>query len=179
MPEAVVRWVHSLFGTLGGIWGRTLYILGVAGYNKTIWDVFALQGEQEEAGECLYGARFVEHFPIRQVVPDGLAQARFCSWAHWARFFIGKNMYCSRYNIFTYNALFYKCLSMREWVDGIGCVWMTLSRLGRCSHLGYNSFTCLRFMAGVPHMHHKLINKYILSPRRGSCLLIRPRASAS
>jgi len=135
--------------------------------------------KQEEAGECLYGARFVEHFPIRQVVPDGLAQARFCSWAHWARFFIGKNMYCSRYNIFTYNALFYKCLSMREWVDGIGCVWMTLSRLGRCSHLGYNSFTCLRFMAGVPHMHHKLINKYILSPRRGSCLLIRPRASAS
>ena len=40
--------------------GQKLYILGVAGYNKTIWDVFALQGEQEEAGECLYGAKFVE-----------------------------------------------------------------------------------------------------------------------
>jgi len=27
-----------------------LYILGVAGYNKPIWDVLALQGEQEKAG---------------------------------------------------------------------------------------------------------------------------------
>ena len=169
MPDVAVGWVRSLLGSLGGIWGGNLYILGVAlaGYDTPIWDVLALQGKREEAGERLYGARFVELFPIRQAVPDGLAWARFCSWARWARFFIGKSMYCSRYNIFTYNALFYKCLSTREWVDGIGCVWMTLSRLGRCSHLGYNSFTRLRCMAGVPHMHHKLINKYIYCPQGG------------
>jgi hypothetical protein len=29
-------------------------------------------------------------FPIRQAVPVGLAQARFCSWARWARFFTVK-----------------------------------------------------------------------------------------
>ena len=40
--------------------GQKLYILGVAGYNKPIWDVLALQGEREEAGERLYGAKFVE-----------------------------------------------------------------------------------------------------------------------
>ena len=40
--------------------GQKLYTLGVAGYNKPIWDVLALQGEREEAGERLYGAKFVE-----------------------------------------------------------------------------------------------------------------------
>ena len=60
MPEAVVGWVRSLLGALGGISGRKLYILGVAGFITPIWDVLALQGEQEEAGERLYGAKFVE-----------------------------------------------------------------------------------------------------------------------
>ena len=40
--------------------GWKLYILGVAGYNKPIWDVFALEGKREGAGERLYGAKFVE-----------------------------------------------------------------------------------------------------------------------
>ena len=48
MSEVAVRWVHSLSGMMGG---QKLYILGVAGYNKPIWDVLALQGEREEAGE--------------------------------------------------------------------------------------------------------------------------------
>ena len=39
---------------------QKLYILGVAGYNKPIWDVLALEGEQEEAAEHLWGAKFVE-----------------------------------------------------------------------------------------------------------------------
>jgi len=60
MPEAVVRWVRSLLGALGGISGGKLYILGVAGFITPIWDVLALQGEREEAGERLYGAKFVE-----------------------------------------------------------------------------------------------------------------------
>jgi len=37
-----------------------LYISGVARYNKLIWDVLALEGEREEAGEHIYGAKFVE-----------------------------------------------------------------------------------------------------------------------
>ena len=39
---------------------QKLYILGVAGYNKPIWDVLLLKGEREEAAECFYGAKFVE-----------------------------------------------------------------------------------------------------------------------
>jgi hypothetical protein len=42
-----------LLGTLGGISGRKLYILGVAGYVTPIWDVLALQGERDEAGQGL------------------------------------------------------------------------------------------------------------------------------
>jgi len=82
--------VRSLLGSLGGISGGKLYILGVAGYNTPIWNVLALQGERKEAGEHLHGAKLINFFPIKQAVPDGLAQARFCSWAHWARFFIAK-----------------------------------------------------------------------------------------
>jgi hypothetical protein len=111
--------VRSLLGTLGGISGGKLYILGVAGYATPIWDVLALQGEQEEAGQRLYGAKFENYVRIRQAVPVGLAWARFCSWARWARFFIGKKVYYSSYHIFTYNVLFYKPLGRRERVDGM------------------------------------------------------------
>jgi hypothetical protein len=78
-------------------------------YYTPIWDVLAPQGEQEQA---LIGLRTCSRcpvFPIRQVVPVGLAWARFCSWAHWAPFFIEKKRYCSIYNTFTYNLLFYQC----------------------------------------------------------------------
>jgi len=44
---------------LGGFGGSKLYILGVAGYNKPIWDVLAPQGEREEAGERLWGDRLL------------------------------------------------------------------------------------------------------------------------
>jgi hypothetical protein len=44
---------------LGGFGGGKLYILGVAGYNTPIWDVLALQGEREEAGERLWGDRLL------------------------------------------------------------------------------------------------------------------------
>ena len=50
---------------VGCVGGGELYILGVAGYNKPIWDVLALQGEREEAGERLYGAKFENYVPIR------------------------------------------------------------------------------------------------------------------
>ena len=57
MPETVVGWCAHCWGLIGG---EKFCILGVAGYNRPIWDVLALQGEQEEAGERLHGAKFVE-----------------------------------------------------------------------------------------------------------------------
>jgi len=55
MPKAVVGWCAHCWGLIGG--GK-FYILGVAGYNTPIWDVLALQGEREEAGERFHGAKF-------------------------------------------------------------------------------------------------------------------------
>jgi hypothetical protein len=95
MPEVVVGWVRSLLGSLGGNLGRKFYISAVAGHNTPIWDVLALQGEREEAGEHLYGAKLINFFPIRQAVPVGLAWARICYWACWARFFIIQITYMS------------------------------------------------------------------------------------
>ena len=83
-------WFCSL---LGGFGGRKLYILGVAGYNRPIWDVLALQGVWEEAGGHFSGAILINFFPIRQPVPGGLARAQFRSWARSARVFIEKIVY--------------------------------------------------------------------------------------
>jgi len=52
--------VRSPLGSLGG---RKLYILGVAGFITPIWDVLAPQGQQEEAGEHIYGAKINQFFP--------------------------------------------------------------------------------------------------------------------
>jgi hypothetical protein len=49
MPDVAGGWVRSLLGALGGISGGKFYIWGIVGYNKPIWDVLALEGEQEEA----------------------------------------------------------------------------------------------------------------------------------
>ena len=56
--DCVHCWAH--WAGWGGFLGGKFYILGVAGYNKPIWDVLALEGEWEEAGERLYSAKFVE-----------------------------------------------------------------------------------------------------------------------
>ena len=83
--DLVHCWAH--WAGWGAVLGRKFYILGVAGYNKSIWDVLALEGEREEAGEHLWGDRLLgsfpirDSFPIRQVVPVGLPWARFCSRA--------------------------------------------------------------------------------------------------
>jgi len=44
-------------------------------YYRPIWDVLAPEGEQEEAGEHIYGAKLINFFPIRQAVPVGLPWA--------------------------------------------------------------------------------------------------------
>jgi hypothetical protein len=120
MPDVAGGWVRSLLGALGGISGGKLYILGVVGYDTCIWDVLALEGEREEAGEHLYGAKFVELFPIRQAVPDGLAWAWFCCWACWAQFFIEKKLYNSKYNTYISILPFFVAQGRREWMDGFG-----------------------------------------------------------
>jgi hypothetical protein len=103
MPDVAGRWLRSLLGVLGG--GK-LYILGVAGYNTPIWDVLALQGVPEEAGEHNCGAILINFFPIRQAVPGGLAWARFWSWAHLVGVSGCKNLYSgSRIIIIIYPTL--------------------------------------------------------------------------
>jgi hypothetical protein len=92
--------VCSLLGALGGILGGKFYIWGIVGYNKPIWDVLVLEGEQEEALNRLGMGSISPGFPIRQAVPLGLARAQNCCWAHWARFFKYKKVYCSKYSIF-------------------------------------------------------------------------------
>jgi hypothetical protein len=116
----------SFGGTLGGKCGGKLYISGVAGYNTPIWDVLALQGEREEAGERLYGAKLIKSFPIRQVVPVGLAWDWFCSWARCAWSYILKNLYLSSSNLFKRSTLFLVPLGWREWMDGGQWIWMLL-----------------------------------------------------
>jgi hypothetical protein len=90
MPDVAGGWLRSPLRTLGGILGREILYLGVAGLDTPIWDVLALQGEEEEALNCLRTGSISPGFPIRQAVPLGLARARFCCWARWARFFIEK-----------------------------------------------------------------------------------------
>ena len=63
--------------TVGCIGAGKLFILGVAGYNKPIWDVLAPEGEWEEAAEHIDSLRLINIFPIRQAVPVGLAWAQF------------------------------------------------------------------------------------------------------
>ena len=63
MPDVVGGWVHSLLGTLGAILDAKLYILGVAGYDKPIWDVLAPEGEQEEAGEHIDSPKLIKFLP--------------------------------------------------------------------------------------------------------------------
>ena len=49
MPDVAGGWLRSLLRTLGGIFGREISYLGVAGLDTPIWDVLAPQGVQERA----------------------------------------------------------------------------------------------------------------------------------
>ena len=73
--------------------GQEIIYLGAAGSGTPIWDVLAPEGEQEEAAEHIYSSRLINFFSIRQAVPVGLAWSWFCSWVHWAPFFMEKKSY--------------------------------------------------------------------------------------
>jgi hypothetical protein len=113
MPDVAGGWLHSLLRTLGGILGREILYLGVAGLDTPIWDVLVLQGEEEEVLNRLRTGSISPGFPIRQAVPLGLAQAWFCCWARWARFLMQKKKYITCYSIFTYNSPFFVCRGRR------------------------------------------------------------------
>jgi len=110
MPDVVLGWFCSLLSTLGGIFAWEISYLGVEWLITPIWDVLAPQREQEWVLNHLTMRPRSPAFQIRQAVPVGIAQARFYSWARWAWFCMVKNLYYSRYNVFTYNVLFYKCV---------------------------------------------------------------------
>jgi hypothetical protein len=136
MPEAVVGQCARCWARWGGIGGGNFYIWEGLVYYMPIWDVLAPQGVAGGSGRACGNMFQLSGFPIRQAVPVGL-WARFCSWARWARFFIEKKVYCGRHSVFTYNLLFYKLVSRREWMDGVELVRMTTSKLGRRSQLGF------------------------------------------
>ena len=139
MSEVVIGWCARCWAGLGL---ENLYL----GRNDTLYTHLGCFGGPAGAGGSRRAsgrASQMSGFQIRQVVPVGLARARFCSWARWARFFIEKNMYCSTHGVFTYNLPFLKSLGKWEWMDGIGWVRMTSSQLGKHSHLG------LGFGAGI------------------------------
>ena len=98
MCDMAGGWLRSL---LGGFGGGKLYIWGVVGYDKPIWDVLTPEGEREEAGEHIYGPKLIKFFPIRQPVPGGLARARFWLLGSLALIFGCKKMYISRHNTST------------------------------------------------------------------------------
>jgi hypothetical protein len=121
----------------GGISGWDILYLGIYGLYTPIWDVLVPEGEQEGEGgsrKALENVFQKSRFQIRQVVPVGLGPQN-SSGAHWAPFFIEKNVYCSKYSIITCNIPFSKCLGRREWMDGVGWVWMMTSQIGKRSQL--------------------------------------------
>jgi hypothetical protein len=126
MPDVAVGWLRSLLRMLGGIFGREISYLGVAGLVTPIWDVLAPQGEQERALNHLRTCSRSLAFPIRKAVPVVLDQAQFCCWARWAWFFAVENMYITSYTVFTHNIIFFIHRGKWEWMDGSGWVWMTL-----------------------------------------------------
>jgi hypothetical protein len=128
--------VRSLLGSLGGNWGREFLYLGRISILYAHLGCFGAPGGAGGSGRACGNMFQLSGFPIRQAVPVGL-WARFCSWARWARFFIEKKVYCGRHSVFTYNLLFYKLVSRREWMDGVELVRMTTSKLGRRSQLGF------------------------------------------
>ena len=122
MPETVVGWCAHCWGYIGS--GK-FCILGVAGYNKPIWDVLALQGEREEAVERLYGAKFVELFRIRKAVSEGSLWDLGSLLGTLCWFFSLVNIHRGRYSVFKVKTPFSTCLRRRERMDGVGWCWMT------------------------------------------------------
>jgi hypothetical protein len=102
--------VRSLLGSLAGDWGREILYLGGNGTLYTHLGCFGGPGGAGGSRRASGNASQMSGFPIRQVVPVGLARARFCSWARWARFVMEKNIYYSNYSIFTYNLALFKYL---------------------------------------------------------------------
>ena len=101
-----------------------------------IWDVLAARGERVGAGEQRATRPRCPGSQLGRRCQLGFGLG-FAPGARWVGVFMVNNVYYSQCNVFTCNLLFLKYVGRQEWVDGIGYVWMTLSRLGRCSQLGW------------------------------------------
>ena len=116
MLNVAVGYFSSLLGTLGALWGGKLNIWEGIICCQPIWDVFAPHCGRGRAGERLTMGDQKSIFQIRQAVSGGLARARNCCWARWARFSHQKNMYISSYNVFTPIPAFSRSQGRQEWV---------------------------------------------------------------
>jgi len=167
MPDVAVRWLHSLLGALGGDFGWDILYLGVAELDTPIWNFLAPKGEQEEVPNHLRMGSISPGFPIRQVVPLGLAQARFCSWACWALFFMEKQMYYSTYSTSISIPPFSVAPGRPEWMDVFGWSRMTFPFCSTLSYLRYLIYcTYLLSMTATCKNLDRLIN-FLTAPPFG------------
>jgi hypothetical protein len=104
--------------------GSLIFGCGRAGY--THLGYFGARGEAGGGAKSFENGFQESVCLIRQAVPDGPVRARICCWACWARFFIAKKMYSSKYNTFISIQAFYVAPGRREWVDGSRWSWMML-----------------------------------------------------
>jgi len=115
-------------------WGREIVYSGGSRVCYTHLGCFGAQGGT--GGGCrAYIRSHINQFlsQLGKRCQVDLLRLSFCSWARCAWFFIEKKAYCSKYSTFIYNLVFFKYMGRREWMDGIGSVWMMTSQLGKHS----------------------------------------------
>jgi hypothetical protein len=78
---------------VGGEFRAGYFIFGYIRVIYTHLGCFGARGGAGGSEKALENVFQKSGFPIRQAVPVGLARARICSWARWARFFIEKKVY--------------------------------------------------------------------------------------
>jgi len=93
-------------------------------------------------------------FQIRQAVPGGLAWARFCCWACWARFFLGKKLYYINYSTFT-------CIPAVFVSRGLGMGGWNSKSLDDTPNWEHLSITLSQNLPIVLGDHTEIIIKYV------------------
>ena len=77
MPNVAVGWFSSSLGGLGALWEWEIWHMGAPNIDTPIWDIFARQREQGQAGNpksmrVRSPPSPIRQVRIRQVVPVGL-----------------------------------------------------------------------------------------------------------
>ena len=129
-----------LLGGLGGGLGRGNFIFGLGGLNYNYYT--HLRASSGAGRDGLHRGGLDDVLIIDHVINLVLVRPNMLLGLLGSDF-NGQKMYSIRYNVFKYNLMFYLGLRTREWVDAVGWVRMTTSRLGNRSQLG------LSFAAGL------------------------------